>query len=221
MVQVRKGEFDKLNRELHEQYGSVVRISPNEISVSDPSAVQTIYGIKSKFTKTVWYTIWGNPASKSKHADPFADRDEKHHASRRRLVNNMYAMSSILESEPYINDCTELFVTKLEGMADGKTSIDLGRYLQLYAFDVIGELYFGFKFGLIEAGKDLDGWVDMTERRMPFSVVLANLPPFWRPFYRKWRALRELFVNEMQAFDNLTRRGKSNEMLRARNKARS
>lgn len=28
-----------------------MRVAPNEISISDPEAVSTIYGIKSKFTK--------------------------------------------------------------------------------------------------------------------------------------------------------------------------
>ena len=185
--------------------GRFVRISPNEVSISDPSAVQTIYGIKSKFTKTVWYSVWRNHTAKTKHADQFGDMDEKHHAARRRLLSNMYAMTSILESEPYIDDCTQLFMIKLGEVADGKTSVDLGRLLQLYAFDVIGELYFGSKFGFIEAGRDLQGFVDALEKRMPTSVTLANLPPLWRPLYVRWRALRTAYSQgDTQAWLNLS-----------------
>lgn len=178
VLQVRKGGFDKLNRDLHARYGAFVRISPNEVSVADPLAVQTIYGIKSKFTKTVWYNVWKHRTAKTKHADEFSDLDEKHHATRRRLFSNMYAMTSILESEQYTDACTGLFMTKLEEMADGRMSVDLGRLLQLYAFDVIGELYSGSNFGFIEAGEDLHGFVDVLEKRMASSVTLANLTPF-------------------------------------------
>ena len=126
-------------------------------------------------------------------------------------------MTSILDSEPYIDDCTRLFMTKLGEVADGKTSVDLGRLLQLYAFDVIGELYFGSKFGFIEAGTDLQGFVDVLEKRMPTSVTLANLPPFWRPLYVRWRALMTAFsLGDMQAFMNLSNVAISNVEERQR-----
>lgn len=37
--------------DLHRKYGPVVRTGPNHVSVSDPAAIPTIYGITSKFTK--------------------------------------------------------------------------------------------------------------------------------------------------------------------------
>lgn len=36
---------------LHAKHGPIVRISPNEIVIADPSAIKTIYGHKSGFTK--------------------------------------------------------------------------------------------------------------------------------------------------------------------------
>lgn len=66
---VKQGSFDQVARHLHKKYGitsvtrsyrstlnrygtgPLVRIAPNEVSVSDPEAVGIIYGIKSKFTK--------------------------------------------------------------------------------------------------------------------------------------------------------------------------
>ena len=37
---------------LHEKYGSVVRLGPNTVSISDPAAIQTIYAHNSGFTKS-------------------------------------------------------------------------------------------------------------------------------------------------------------------------
>lgn len=38
-------------RRLHEKYGPIVRVGPNHVSVSDPSAVPQIYGIGSNYLK--------------------------------------------------------------------------------------------------------------------------------------------------------------------------
>ena len=38
-------------RKLHQQYGPIVRVGPNHVAVSDPSAIPIVYGLGSKFTK--------------------------------------------------------------------------------------------------------------------------------------------------------------------------
>ena len=92
-------------------------------------------------------------------------------------------MSSILESEAYIDDCTELFVSKLAEFADTGAAIDLGLWLPMWAFDVIGDLYFGSKFGFLETGEDVGGWIQTTAMGMSAFLTIANLPTFLRmPF---------------------------------------
>ncbi|KAK5168178.1 uncharacterized protein LTR77_006746 [Saxophila tyrrhenica] len=188
--EVGKGNFDKTHRKLHARYGPIVRIAPNEVTISDASAVQTIYGIKSKFTKTDWYDVWRGPNRGTKHFDQFTDRDEKHHAARRRLLSNMYSMTSVLESEPYIDDCSEVLMRKLSALAERGVSIDLGKWLQMYAFDVIGELYFGSAFGFLEAGDDPDGWIETLDESMPARLDVANMSTMWRRPYDFLKSLR-------------------------------
>lgn len=38
--------------ELHERYGSVVRIGPRAVSISDPNAVAMVYGLNAGYTKS-------------------------------------------------------------------------------------------------------------------------------------------------------------------------
>ena len=45
------GDFHETNQKLHEKYGPIVRLSPNEYSISDPETVKTIYGHNTTFTK--------------------------------------------------------------------------------------------------------------------------------------------------------------------------
>ena len=37
--------------DLHEKYGSAVRVGPNVVSIADPDAIDKIYGIKTDFMK--------------------------------------------------------------------------------------------------------------------------------------------------------------------------
>lgn len=43
---------------LHSKYGSLVRVGPNEVSVSDLAAIKAIYGPGTKFRKSDWYSVW-------------------------------------------------------------------------------------------------------------------------------------------------------------------
>ncbi len=56
-------------------------------------------------------------------------------------------MSSVLESESYIDDSSALFMQRMGEYADSEAVVDLGEWLQMYAFDIVGELLFGRRFG--------------------------------------------------------------------------
>ncbi|KAF2211967.1 hypothetical protein CERZMDRAFT_97885 [Cercospora zeae-maydis SCOH1-5] len=122
----------------------------SEVRISDPERVQLIYGTKSKFAKTDFYPILKADAFATKHADQFTDLDESLHSVRRRLLSNVYSMSSVLESEAHVDVCTELFMARLSKFAANGQVLDLGMWLQMYAFDIIGELFFGQAFGFME-----------------------------------------------------------------------
>lgn len=43
-------------RELHKKYGSIVRIAPKVVTISDPAAIAQIYGISSNYLKVPMHT---------------------------------------------------------------------------------------------------------------------------------------------------------------------
>jgi hypothetical protein len=49
------GDMHRTMISLHKKHGSLVRTGPNEVSVSDLSAIKKIYGAGSKFRKSDWY----------------------------------------------------------------------------------------------------------------------------------------------------------------------
>ena len=70
----------------------------------------------------------------------FIIADREVHAIKRPKAAHQYSMTALLEMEKYVDNCSKLFVDTIEGYAERHQLIDLGDYLQYYAFDVIEEI---------------------------------------------------------------------------------
>lgn len=67
-----------------------------------------------------------------------------------------YTMSSLVQFEPFVDSATEEFLRQLEDRFEHDIC-NFGKWLQFYAFDVIGELAFSQRLGFIEEGQDIGG----------------------------------------------------------------
>jgi hypothetical protein len=124
------GDMHDVQRRLHEQYGPIIRIAPNEVSTTDLSAIPKIYRTQAPLTKTDFYSVWGG-GNISEQLDTFAETNERVHSNYRRIVNPVYTLSNVLKSENYINKVSALFIQRLGEHADRKEAIDLGTWLQM------------------------------------------------------------------------------------------
>ena len=50
----RNGVMNEKILELHQKHGTLVRLSPHWVSISDARMVENIYGMKANFTKVSW-----------------------------------------------------------------------------------------------------------------------------------------------------------------------
>ncbi|KAF2970786.1 hypothetical protein GQX73_g2847 [Xylaria multiplex] len=180
MVQIATGETEKTTRRLHEKYGPVLRTSPNEVTCASPDAIKLIYRTQQPLNKTEFYTPW-NTQNFSKHRDAFTEMNDKRHGERRRIVNHVYSLANILKSEKYIDLCSEIFLKRLDAFATSQQAVDLGEWFQMYAFDVIGELYFGRMFGFMEKSHDHGNWIQSLDLLMPFLCMTSVAPSYMRP----------------------------------------
>ena len=68
-------------------------------------------------------------------------------ADTRKRFTNLYSMSSLVHYEAFVDHCADLFTTRLSDFAEKKQVLNLGHWMQCYAFDVIGNITFGERFG--------------------------------------------------------------------------
>ncbi|MAD84548.1 MAG: hypothetical protein CL912_16440 [Deltaproteobacteria bacterium] len=129
--------------QLHERYGRVVRIAPNEVSVVDQNCIKTLYGHGQNAMKTNWYAVWDPPIPAPAF---FPARDRKLHSFLRKRVSAAYSMTSILKYEEPIQGLLGLMIERLRLQAKAGNAINLGDWTGALAFDVVGVLGFGAPF---------------------------------------------------------------------------
>ncbi|KAL2675845.1 cytochrome P450 family protein [Phyllosticta citricarpa] len=167
------GDLHRTMIALHAKHGNLVRIAPNEVSVADLNAIKKIYGAGTKFQKSDWYSVWQG----RRKFDLFAGRDEAIHGQHRRLVARAYSMESLKDLEPYVNESIGLFMRKMEER-QGR-AVDMGNWVQLFAFDIIGEITFSKAFGFMEMGAD-DGSFRAIEKALQSASWVGQVPwLFW------------------------------------------
>ncbi|KAL3418686.1 cytochrome p450 pisatin [Phlyctema vagabunda] len=181
-VEIYKGTFERTNIALHKRYGPVVRIAPNEYSIDDPEAVKTVYGLGGNFVKAPWYASWMPPFTES--ANLFADQDPHRHASQRRKFAAHYSMSSLVGYEGLVDECMDLLSQRFSEIANSSQDTDLARWLQCYAFDVIGDITFAKRFGFLDMGEDKEGVFRAIDTRLVYSTFTGVFPWLHRMIFQ-------------------------------------
>lgn len=157
LYDVWKGKAHLTAIHLHREHGPLVRIGPNHVSVADTAFISRFYSIKEDYTKTAFYPIQCISWKKKPEMNLFSERNPEEHRIAKRKVGAAFSMPNLLQSEAAIDSCVKLFMHRLRDLTTDGSPIDLGAWLQYFAFDVVGEVSFASKLGFLEQGKDVDG----------------------------------------------------------------
>ncbi|KAL4806094.1 cytochrome P450 [Aspergillus unguis] len=175
------GHFEEDNIALHKQYGPVVRIAPDHYSINDRAALKTVYGTGSKFPKSAWYEGWKHPSPE--RWTLFPDRDIKRHGETRKRFSSLYSMSSLVHYEEFVDSCADVFFQRLGEFAERGLEFNLGTWFQFYAFDVIGEITYGQRFGFLDKGHDIDGTIGALQNLMTYGSLIGIYPEWHAPLF--------------------------------------
>jgi cytochrome P450 len=130
---------------LHDQYGEVVRVTPNELSfISGETAWQDIYGFRIGKHKTGPYLkdqSWFAPGPKEAYA--LIGADETMHSRMRRNLSHAFSDKALREQERLMQRLVDLLVQKLYEQAEDGNAVDLMRWYNFTTFDIISDLTFG------------------------------------------------------------------------------
>lgn len=184
----------------HRKYGKYVRISPRQLSIADPDALNTVYGHGTGTLKPVFYDAF---IGMKNVRGLFNVRNRQDHTRKRKIVSSTFSQKNVLEFEVYIADVLRNFIKKWDkyteeakknGANGGWWVVDTLPWLNYLAFDIIGDLAFGSPFGMVDREADVapilqeDGTlihvpaVDILNERGEYSNCLGVMQPWLRPY---------------------------------------
>ncbi|KAJ2983966.1 hypothetical protein NUW58_g6157 [Xylaria curta] len=170
------------NVSVHKKYGPVVRIGPNHVSFASPEAFQVIYTSRDLFTKrrrdqSDFYEV-GAPTYRDEPLENlFSLRDAPRHAALRRNIGGLYTKAAVADFESKIDDCVMLFMKQLTNRTRIEPAkLDMSLWLHLLAFDCLGEINVSKKLGLLETGRDVNGFIETSDKIFYIVGLFTQAP---------------------------------------------
>lgn len=200
LLLVRTSSVHEHQLHLHQRYGPLVRLGPNNVSVASPAAIPVLYNTRTRHPKSDFYPVMGNVAQGKVVPTIFSTQDESVHEKMKRPIAQVYAMTNLKTYEPLVESTESFFFEKLERLADEGRAFNLGTWLHWFATDVIMEITFGKRFGFLEREEDVDGILQMVEKRFRYVAIVSMTPSFQSSNRKtllhllsscKWSGLRE------------------------------
>ncbi|KAL4881889.1 cytochrome P450 [Aspergillus karnatakaensis] len=129
--------------ELHRQYGTVVRVGPNEVSIADPKVYRKIYTSRTHLKEARFY----EPFQFLGNGNLFGSVDNSIHGSRRKMMSTPFSHQQIITNEHMIVERVETFITRaLEKAATSGGRVDVFDLCGLLSLEVICRLSFNYDF---------------------------------------------------------------------------
>ncbi|KAF2875576.1 cytochrome protein [Massariosphaeria phaeospora] len=173
---------------LHQKYGKVVRVSPDEVDFSSLTASKRIHSYNRPFLKSIMYTKFGD-ADGVPHL--FNAVDPEYHARHRRLLSGPMSEANLKGVEYIVQERLDLAIERIGDEMKREGCADVMKWWLFFSTDVIGELTFGDSFRMLEQGKK-NQYVDDLEMVAKFSGLQIQFPTLIKiGSYFPIRALRE------------------------------
>ncbi|KAF4547581.1 Cytochrome P450-like protein 20 [Elsinoe fawcettii] len=177
LITVWRGQAHEVQKRLHEQHGSVVRLGPNCVSVSDPDLIKVIYSSKTRWEKSAFYSVHDLVLGKQILSNVFSTRDENWHTGMTKPVHGVFTTTNVLQFEALMSDIIKYFVQRVdEQFIKPKKPCDIGLWLHLLAWDIIAAVTFSRNLGFMQNGSDIDNLIRYGQEALDYQAVIGQMP---------------------------------------------
>ncbi|KAM0794725.1 cytochrome P450 [Usnea florida] len=137
-------------RWLHERYGPVVRVSPDELSFISVDAREEIYGLRKGGLNMEKSAIFLGAVGNVDGQTGVSLALNEEHTRQRRALGHLFTNSALLQQETILRLHVRKLITVLKEMAAKTQPVDFSSWYTYIAFDVIGDLCFAEPFGCLD-----------------------------------------------------------------------
>ncbi|KAH8723926.1 cytochrome P450 46A1 [Phaeosphaeriaceae sp. PMI808] len=163
LISIWNGGIHKYVHDIHEQYGDVVRITPDELSFIDPNAWRDIHGHGSKEDASSpppkHWPKYGAPVNG--HDSLVTKQDTQEHARTRKIFISAFSDRALIKQAPLFKKYTDKLVQNLKDTAEKNAKVNLVGMYNFMTFDVMADLTFGESLHMLDTS-DYDPWVKLV-----------------------------------------------------------
>ncbi|KAM5354171.1 hypothetical protein ACJ41O_000821 [Fusarium nematophilum] len=206
------GRYPFVMRAMHDKYGDVIRIAPNELSFRTAASHKDIYNSSGKgknpFLKDSFFYNRGPAVSRP---DIVFVRDPEDHRIQRKSLSHAFSARALREDGVTLKFYIDKFVDQLgRNAGPGTDGVDLSIAYNWLTFDVISDLTFGESFNSVASWDD-SIWVSLTlsfTKLATFIPAAARLsvPQFALLSFMPRRVVKGTQFQEKMTFEKVDRR---------------
>ncbi|KAI0871064.1 putative flavonoid 3-hydroxylase [Hypoxylon argillaceum] len=164
------GQFMKKINELHDIYGPIVRISPEEVHIRDSKFVEVLFagpGQGKRDKHVAGAHAAGTPQG------VFGTQAHDVHRRRRAALNPLFSKTGAAAAESMIYDKADLLVRRVDEQIIRDGFSDLRKVFAALAVDVVSEYISGRSAGLLEDEAKTTQWHDSI-RVLAFTIPVVR-----------------------------------------------
>lgn len=200
------GDF-RYFRNLHNEYGRIVRVAPNELTFVGSEAWKDIQG-SSVILRDQKHLDMEKPPGLPYSLNTTPDRE--HHRRLRAAIRPAFSGKSLSQMEPLILDYSKLLVRQLRDRADrGERRQDLAKWYNLATFDIMHFMCFSQELGGLQKGEDPEWLMLMVKQLKSYWLnIVGRKQPSLKPLVRRMiktdgvdEAMGQNFMNSVKMVD--------------------
>lgn len=152
--------------------GPVVRISPDEIHLSDPDNYEKVYYVGSKAPSKApyYYNAFGLKTA------AFGTISNELHRVRRAAANPLFSRKAVLELENVVQSKVQKLIRRMNDRSSNTQPVDLHHGYRALAVDIISDYAFDNCYNQLDAPDFSSSFFDMTRELAPRGWVLQAFP---------------------------------------------
>ncbi|KAI4658955.1 uncharacterized protein J4E79_006715 [Alternaria viburni] len=158
---------------LHAQYGEVVRLSPDELSFTNPKAWRDIYGYGSKEGPgSAPPKNWNRRGSSPNGANSLvAEQDNAEHARIRKIFSPAFSDRALVQQSPLFVKYADQLIRNLRESVQAN-AVDLVRMYNFTTFDVMADLTFGESLHLLD-NAEYTTWIQVIFKSSKRGTLIS------------------------------------------------
>lgn len=165
-------------KSIHDQYGEVVRVAPNELSFTNPAAWRDIH--TRNFLRPREY----KDKPPGKNAENLISANESDHTRFRKILAPAFSEKSMQEQQPVVKGYIDLLIQKLHEAIEqdalgNATVVDVLTWFNYTTFDIIGGVLWGSSFGCLDNARS-HPWLQVISQFK--AALIAGAFKFYPPF---------------------------------------